>query len=341
MLPIDRRILLAALSAATLVRPAAAVARTNRVDVHHHYFPPAMLEAQIAARAERIIPGVREWTPARTLAAMDAGGVGTAFVSTSSSAEVRKSLDKEGLRRLARACNEFAAQMATDHHGRFGFFTFLPLPDIDGSLDELQYALDVLKADGIGMMTSYDDKWLGDDRFTPLLDELNRRKATVFVHPLAPACCGNLIPGVANSILEYPYDTGRAVLSLLFNGRFVQYRNIAWIFCHAGGPIPMLAGRVVTQTKANKDLARVAPHGIDEELKRLHYETANSVYAPTMAALMKYVPVSQILLGSDYPYVAVEDNVERLQKIGLDFAQLNAIERDNAKKLFPRLNARF
>ncbi len=190
LLSIDRRAVLAGLGAAALTRPARAVARTNRVDVHHHYFPPAMLDAQTAARAEGISPEVRAWTPARTLEAMDGSGVGTAFVSTSSSAEVRKSLGKAETQRLARTCNEFAAQMATDHYGRFGFFVFLPLPDIADSLDEMQYGLDVLKGDGIGMMTSYDDKWLGDEFYKPVLEELNRRKATVFVHPLAPACCG-------------------------------------------------------------------------------------------------------------------------------------------------------
>ena len=269
------------------------------------------------ARAEGLSPAVRAWAAAKSIDAMDQGGVATAIVSTSSGAELRQSLDDDAMQRLARTCNEFAARMAADHKGRFGFYTFLPMPDVEGSLKEIAYGFDTLKADGVGFMTSYGEKWPGDDTFVPVLAELNRRKATVFVHPLAPFCCGNLIPKVGNAIVEYPYDSGRAVLSLLFNGRFVQFRDINWIFCHAGGPIPMLAGRIENSARSVKDRAQFAPQGLEYEFQRLHYETANSAYAPTMAALMKFVPASQILFGTDFPYIEVADNVDRLGKLGI------------------------
>jgi 6-methylsalicylate decarboxylase len=308
----------------------------HRIDVHHHYFPPAMLQAQLDARAEGLSPDVRAWTQARSLAAMDEGGIATAIVSTSSGAELRKTLDAAGLRRLARTCNEYAARMASDHKGRYGFFTFVPLPDVAGSLEEIRYAFDQLHADGIGLMTSYDDKWPGDEAFVPVLEELNRRKAKVFVHPLAPACCVNLVPNVGNAILEYPYDSGRAMLSLLFNGRFAAFRDITWIFCHAGGPIPMLAGRIENSARAAKDRDRFAPQGVAAEFRRLYYETANSAYAPTMAALMTFAPSSQILFGTDFPYISVPDQVERLGGLGIAAAELAAIERANGARLFPR-----
>jgi 6-methylsalicylate decarboxylase len=343
----DRRRILAALVAlggSTMVPPeqaraqaqAPARARPHRIDVHHHYFPPAMLEAQAGARAEGLSPGVRAWAAEKSIEAMDQGGVATAIVSTSSGAELRQSLDDDAMRRLARTCNEFAARMAADHQGRFGFFTFLPMPDVEGSLKEIAYGFDTLKADGVGFMTSYGEKWPGDDAFVPVLAELNRRKATVFVHPLAPFCCVNLMPKVANAVVEYPYDSGRAVLSLLFNGRLVQFRDINWIFCHAGGPIPMLAGRIENSARSVKDRTQFAPQGVEYEFQRLHYETANSAYAPTMAALMKFVPASQILFGTDFPYIGVADNAERLGKLGIAAETLAAIERANAAKLFPR-----
>jgi 6-methylsalicylate decarboxylase len=311
----------------------------NRIDVHHHYFPPAMLKAQSDARAEGMSPGVRNWNWAASLEAMDAGGVATAFVSTSSGAELRKALDSEQMRGLARTCNEFAARMAAEHKGRFGFFAFLPMPDVDTTLAEIYYAFDTLKADGAGFMTSYDDKWPGDDAFVPVLEELNRRKAKIFVHPLAPNCCAGLVPNVANAVVEYPYDSGRALLSLLFNGRFVQFRDINWIFCHAGGPIPMLAGRIENSAKGLKTLAKIAPDGIEAEFKRLHYETANSAYKPTMAALRQFVPPSQILFGTDFPYIGVVDNAERLGRLGIPGPELALIEHGNAAKLFPRVKA--
>lgn len=318
---------------------AEAQARRHRIDVHHHFFPPEMLKAQRDARAEGLSPGVLAWTAARSLDVMDQGGVATAIVSTSSGAELRKSLDPAALRRLARTCNEFAARMAADHKGRFGFFAFMPMPDVEGTLAEIAFALDQLKADGIGFMTSYDEKWPGDAAFVPVLEELNRRKARVFVHPLAPYCCVGLIPNVGNAIIEYPYDSGRAMLSLMFNGRFAQFRDITWIFCHAGGPIPMLAGRIANSARSAKDLAQWAPQGIEREFQRLYYETANSAYAPTLAALRKFVPASQILFGTDFPYIQVEDNVSRLTALGIPKAELAAIERGNAARLFPRAGA--
>jgi 6-methylsalicylate decarboxylase len=310
--------------------------RRGRIDVHHHYFPPAMLEAQEASRAAHLTAAVRGWTAARSLDAMDEGGVATAIISTSSGGELRHTLDREAMRRLARTCNEYAARMAQDHAGRFGFFAFVPMPNVEASLKEIEYACDTLGADGIGLMTSYGDTWPGDEQFVPVLAELDRRKANVFVHPLAPDCCMNLVPNVANAVVEYPYDSGRAMLSLLFNGRFAAYRGINWIFCHAGGPIPMLAGRIANSARNAKDNATFAPEGVDHEFRRLHYETANSAYAPTIAALRKFVPPSQILFGSDFPYIGVADNAGRLDKLRLPAAERAAIEHANAKRLFPR-----
>jgi predicted TIM-barrel fold metal-dependent hydrolase len=319
--------------------PAAAQKKAHRVDVHHHYFPPDMIKAQFDARAEGLIPAVKEWNVAKSIEVMDQGGIATAIVSTSSGAELRKAVSQDAMRKLARGCNEFAARMASDHKGRYGFFTFLPMPDVEGSLLEIAYAFDQLKADGVGFMTSYDNLWPGDDKFVPVLEELNRRKARVFVHPLAPYCCINLLPKVGNAIVEYPYDSGRAMLSLLFNGRFAQFRDITWIFCHAGGPIPMLAGRIANSSRNVKDLAQIAPNGVIEEFRRLHYETANSAYAPTIAALRQFVPASQILFGTDFPYISVMDNVDRIGKLGIPAADLAAIEHNNAAKLFARVTA--
>ncbi len=132
---------------------------------------------------------------------MDEAGVATAI--TSITAPGLSFAKPELLRSIVRECNDYGARMAIDHPGRFGLFACLPLPDIEGSLEEVAYALDVLKADGIGLLTSYDNKWLGDPAFAPLMDELNRRKAVVYVHPTTADCCVNLLPMIQDWVIEF------------------------------------------------------------------------------------------------------------------------------------------
>jgi predicted TIM-barrel fold metal-dependent hydrolase len=239
--------------------------------------------------------------------------------------------------RLARSQNEFGAQMVRDRPGRYALFATLPMLEIDSTLKELEYALDTLKADGIGLQTSYGDKWPGDAFYRPVFQELNRRKSVVYFHPLAANCCGNLSYGTFPAVVEYPHDTTRAVLSLLFSGSFTQYRDIKWLFSHGGGTVPMLSGRVDYFARFRKDLDRFAPQGVLAELQRLHYDTANAAYPSPMAALLKMVPTSQVVYGSDFPYVPSASQQQQLAQLGLDMGQIDAIRSANAVRLIPRL----
>jgi predicted TIM-barrel fold metal-dependent hydrolase len=342
---------IAAAGAAALVRAPAASAQVaptpapapapsaaaHRIDVHHHFFPQFLLEAQQKAGV-RNLPVVQNWKLESTLEQMDRGGVSTAILSLPTGLNL-PDLATEQSRHLARLVNEYVIETMKDHPGRFGLFAFVPMPDIEGSLKEIEYALDELKADGIGLTTSYGDKWLGHPDFKPVMDELNRRKAVVYVHPRAPQCCGNLLPNVPAFFVEFPQDTNRAVVNLLLTSTFTRTRDIKWIFSHAGGAVPLLAGRITSLSRMEKTGADALPDGVDFELKRLYYETANAAYAPNMAALLKYVPVSQVLFGTDYPFVSVTENVTDLNKLGLAAADLRTIETGNAVRLIPRLRS--
>jgi predicted TIM-barrel fold metal-dependent hydrolase len=199
-------------------------------------------------------------------------------------------------------------------------------------------AFDTLKADGIGLQSSYGDKWLGNPAYAPVLAELNRRKAVVYVHPLVASCCSALSVGTFPAVIEVPHDTTRTVTSLLLSGSLARFRDIKWLFSHAGGTIPMMAGRIDSFYGARPNLKEFAPEGIEGELRRLHYDTANATFAPSMAALMKLVPVSQISYGTDYPYFGFDQFAE-LRKLGLTAADLDAIGHQNAAQLIPRLRA--
>lgn len=301
------------------------------VDVHHHVFPPAFIDI---ARPKTVNPAIIEqWTLNRTLDEMDRSGVRTSIASITQPG-VWFGQVEEG-RALARRCNDYMARLVTDHPGRFGFFGALPLPDVDGSLRELAHALDTLKADGIGLMTSYGDKWPGDPLYDPVFQELNRRRAIVYIHPTGADCCSALMPAVTPNLIEYPHDTARAITNLLFSGTLLRYRDIKFIFSHSGGTLPVLAGRI-SQLARPADREKM-PQGIEFELRRLHYDVANAANRPAFGALTQLVPISQVMFGSDYPYVPVGATANGLSNLGLSAGDLAAIHRGNAINLFPRL----
>ncbi len=309
--------------------------KANHIDVHHHFYPPEFRQA-LNDFTGHAMPAVENWTPEASLEQMDTNGVSTAILSLWSIPGVWLGADVAGMRRWARLVNEYAAEMQRDHPSRFGLFAALPMPDVEGSLVEIEYALDVLKADGVGLMTNYGDTWPGDPVYRPVFEELNRRKANVYFHPVAPSCCaGAIVPGVHESWAEVIFDTGRAVLSLLINGAFRDLRDINWIFSHSGGTTPVIARRAATLGQHAPHLQEAAPDGVDAELTRLYYETANGFHAPNMAALLAYVPVAQVMFGTDYPYVSVGENVEGLAKV-VSGADLEAIQSGNALRLFPQ-----
>jgi predicted TIM-barrel fold metal-dependent hydrolase len=199
----------------------------------------------------------------------------------------------------------------------------------------------VLKADGVQMWTSYGGFWPGDQRLTPLLEELNRRKAVVYTHPTTANCCGHLVPEAPITMIEYGTDTTRAIASLVLSGATSRYPDIRWIFSHAGGTMPFLLERFLLQGEAQSrtpaGAARI-PNGVLYELKRLYFETAQSANVNALGPLTHIVSNRQILLGSDYPYRRVADNVKGLESCGLfDQAALRAIERDNAASLLAPL----
>ena len=312
-----------------------ALSERRLIDVHHHLLPPTFITA---TQGRFVNPAqITSWSLDRALAEMDANGVAMAFSSvTQPGVWLGKGI--ETARALSRECNEYQARVVQDHPGRFGAFAVLPLPDTEGSLRELEYALDTLKADGIGLLTSYDDKWLGDPLFMPVLDELNRRRAVVYVHPNAPNCCRTLMPSVSPNMIEYPQDSTRAITNLLFSGALNRLRDVRFIFSHGGGTLPMLAGRIA-QLAMPRDLEKI-PSGVEAELKRLYYEIANTAHRPAIAALKEMAPISQILFGTDFPFVPIKSTADGMTRVGLSAAEQRAIAFENVSTLLPRARQR-
>ena len=214
----------------------------------------------------------------------------------------------------------------------------MPLPDVDATLKEIEYACDTLKADGIGLFTSYGDVWLGTPAFRPVMEELNRRKAVVTVHPTAAECCRNLpyAPGVNPGSIEYGTDTTRAIMGVAFSGDAVRYPDIHFIWSHAGGTVPFLAGRIEGAAARAKD---ALPNGFVAELKRFHYDVAGAANRGALISLLQLVAPTQIVFGTDFPPGGTSAGVAKALADTKLFseADLRAIDRDNAVRLLPRL----
>lgn len=311
----------------------------TRIDTHSHMYPPEYMKMHHGYENARRIPpnaGVDGWSVSKLLELMDKDGIRTSVMSFASTPGLWFDAGPEAAHKAATEGREFAAKMRQDHPGRFGVFSPLSMMNVDVTLKEIAHAYDEIKTDGINLQTNYGDKWLGDAMYKPILEELNRRKAVVYVHPLVAACCGRLSVGTFPAVIEVPHDTTRTVTSLLLSGSFARYRDIKWIFSHAGGTIPLMAGRIDAFYGKRPNVKEFAPEGIFGELARQYYDTANATSIPTLAALLKLVPASQITYGTDYPYFPL-DQYKDLAKAGLSEADIKAIESGNAERLIPSL----
>jgi 6-methylsalicylate decarboxylase len=303
--------------------------------VHHHILPPDYLSALasvgITSSGGRPIP---DWDIQSTLALMDRYGIATAITSIS---EPGIFFGDETFRReLARRCNEFSAQLIKDYPQRFGAFAILPLPNVDATLRELEYALDTLKLDGIVLLSSVDGRYPGDSLFDEFFTELNRRNAVVFLHPTVPAINSELKLDLPPFLIEFVFDTTRAVTNLVYSGTLERCPDIRFIVAHAGGTIPFLAYRIAM----GQIMLPGVPQGALTYLKQLYYDTALSVNPNALRSLQALVDASHILFGSDYPFapeVAVSLFVQGIQNFdGFDEQARKAIERESALALFPR-----
>ena len=334
---VDRRAFLAggvALGLAGLRSPAIAQAKPHRIDVHHHVSPPTW---NAALRRENAGQGPSyNWSVQKSLDDMDKAGVATSIASITTPGI--SFLGKDEAVRIARESNEYTAKLMADHPGRFGLFATLPLPHIDETLKEIAHAFDVLKADGVCMMTSYGDKWLGHSAFAPVMDELNRRKAVVYTHPTAANCCADLVPEIRSPIIEFATDTTRAIGSLVFSGASQRVRDISFIFSHAGGTMPFLIERFTRLQLSDRRHAKFTPEVVLSEFQRFYYDTAQAAHRPALSALTSVIPVSQIVYGTDFPFRTNADHVRGLSAF-FNIADLKAIDRDNALRLVPRLKA--
>ncbi|MCO4251250.1 amidohydrolase family protein [Pseudarthrobacter raffinosi] len=301
---------------------------TGKVDVHHHFRP----SETYAARAG--------WSLDRGLEEMDENGIDLAigYAGPVAASDGRAG----GGASQARRINEFSAEIVRKHPGRFGMFASLPMLDPEASLQEIAYAADELGADGFGVSTSYGNAWLGDTRFTPVLEELNRRGSILYVHPVDSGCAthGYESGTITGPWLEWPTNTARTILSLMVNHVIRDLPDIRFVFCHAGGVMPMVVNRIAGFTGwpviGPERLKEIIPDGIGSQFARLYFDMAQALAPETFQILQELVPTSHLMFGTDWDNFPMSHSVERLEALHLDPESYEAVAGGNARLLFGR-----
>jgi len=305
----------------------------NRIDVHHHALPEFYKEAQravgIAGSAYRGFP---DWSVDKSLDLMGKQGIATTILSFTSPGVFFGD--------LAQTCNDFRAEIASKRPDRFGGFAFLPLPDVDASLREIERVFDELGLDGVCLLTSVDQRYVGHKDFEPVYRELDRRKAVVFIHPCYPPGTEARDYDIPRMLIDYPFETTKVATNLIMQGWMEMLPNIRFILSHAGGTLPMLAHRIAIFDKLTAHRDKY-PLGALAYVRRFWFDTALSGHPAPLDALRAFADPARILFGTDYPYIP--ETVAHGETAGLDaYAGFSETERamvarGNAAALFPRL----
>jgi 6-methylsalicylate decarboxylase len=309
------------------------------IDLHHHVIPDFYWEA--SNEGGNAAGGINppRWSLDGAIAYLDEAEIDVAVASISTPG-VHLGDDAAG-RTLAREVNEYLAGIKRDRPDRFGAFAALPLPDIEGSLNQIEYAIDVLELDGVSIFTNADGSYLGDSRFEAIFAELQRRAAVVFVHPTAsPDPIAHTL-GLPDTLLDYPVDTSRAIAKLHYSNTFARTPDIKYVFVHAGGTIPYLASRFAIVDDMDAIPGARERGAFADTLPRLHWDTASAFSDPVLHMLRSVTGLGNVLFGTDYPYPRDSISIGGLHHLQrtdeLDDDERPGILGGSAARLIPRL----
>ncbi len=276
------------------------------VDVHAHFLADEYLLAvknagEVDKDGNVMIDNfpIPEWRVEAHLETMKANGIAKCILSAP---EIHTLKNGEALKRLARSLNDYAKKLKDEYAEHFGVFTTVPLPDTDAALEEIAYGFDELGFDGVCLHTNYHNKYLGDEAFAPVMDELNKRKAIVFVHPISPEH-ENITLGVTGAMLEFPFDSTRNVMTLIKSGTLERCPDIKFIITHGGGTLPYLAPRIAALLAMGQKQKQPQQYvqEVIKQIQSLYFDLTAATHPAAMGALKVSMPAEHLLMGFDFP----------------------------------------
>lgn len=312
---------------------------TGKIDVHHHVLPEFYKDVQrsvgITGSAYTAFP---DWSEEKSLKLMDQLDIATTIFSFTSPGIYFG--DVAQTRELARRFNDWLAELVAKNPARFGAFAFLPLPDVEASVKEIGRIQDKLKLDGVCLLTSVDDRYIGHPMFWPVYEELHKRKMVTFIHPCYPPGVEAKGWDIPRMLIDYPFETTKVATNLIFSGVMEKLPDIKFILSHSGGTLPMLAHRISLFDKKTKQQGNY-PKGALHYIRQFWYDTALSGDKAPLDALLAFADPERVLFGTDYPYISEDLAVAETKGYenygGLEGATRANVDRNNALKLFPRL----
>ncbi len=289
----------------------------EKIDVHSHFLPPKYRDdlAEHGHSHPDGMPAVPQWSEKSHFEMMDKLNISKAILSiTSPGTHLVHGNDKLA-RTITRECNEYAADFKKRYPKRIGFFASTPLPDVEGTLEEIKYAFDSLNADGVCLKTNHHGKYLGHKDFEPVMEELNRRKTIVFIHPTTPCMPSGqaAIPleGFPRPMFEFFFDSARAAINLFMSGTVQRYPNITYILSHCGGALPPMIRRFSSVAPIQNLSDVVNPEYVRDRLgKQFYFDTAGWAFPEQIKGLLEYTTVDRIVYGSDFPFTPLKFVVE-------------------------------
>ncbi|KIV85319.1 hypothetical protein PV11_01023 [Exophiala sideris] len=322
-----------------------------KIDCHSHYLPPGYRAvcAEHGHKNPDGMPAIPEWSPEAHLEMMKAVNITKSMLSISSPGTHLVNGDIKLAREVSKYCNDYAGDLKRQRPDQFGFFASLPLSDVEGCLKEIPRALDELNADGFTVMTNFYGSYLGDKAFDPIFDELNRRKAVVFMHPTTPCLkdgtAATPLPDFPRPVFEFLFDTARAVMNLFLSGTVSRCPNITFLVPHVAGALPPLINRFSGFAAAVKmpgiDSA-VNPQWVKERLNtQFYFDSAGWAFPEQMKGFLEYVTPNRLLYGSDFPFTQQptvvffsEQHERHLQEVFPDEEDRRKLCNKNALKIF-------
>ena len=215
-----------------------------------------------------------------------------------------------------RQTNEAAARIKKEHPGRFLFCAALPMPDVSKAIEEVKYALDVLKADGIKLATNIDGQYLGAPELDTLFSVLNERKAVVILHPHRPEPVNKqVMQQTPLAMQEYLSETTRAVSNMISRNVLARYNNIKVIVPHCGAYLPLAIPRMKSLTPVMQTNKMVGEIDYEANLRTLYYDLAGAHSPEVIRMLLTITTPDHLLYGSDYPYVAPQVLTQSLARM--------------------------